>query len=210
MKIEKSEKEAVLLRTILIFTMIVLTAALRLAPHPWNFTPVGAMALFSGALVRDRRLAFLFPLLVMFATDAIIGFNKLSPLVYASFLLSVLIGRFLNQKRNLLRISGATFLGALQFFLITNLGVWALSEQLPTHRRGSDGVLSRRPAPLLEHARRRCYLRHPALRQLRLGRAPGAESPRRGAARCAPNAQAEQQTALGITFSLTSIPKYVY
>jgi hypothetical protein len=29
----------------------------------------------------------------MFATDAIMGFNKLTPLVYASFLLSVLIGR---------------------------------------------------------------------------------------------------------------------
>src|SRR5260370_40347987 len=131
MKIEKSEKEAVLLRTLLIFTMIVLTAALRLAPHPWNFTPVGAMALFSGAMVRDRRLAFLFPLLVMFATDAIIGFNKLSPLVYASFLLSVLIGRFLNQKRNLLPISGATFLGALQCFLITNFGVWAFLDSYP-------------------------------------------------------------------------------
>src|SRR5258708_8831941 len=133
MKIEKSEKEAVLLRTILIFTMIVLTAALRLAPHPWNFTPVGAMALFSGAMVRDRRMAFLFPLLVMFATDAIIGFNRLSPLVYASFLLSVLISRLLNQKRDLLRISGATFLGSLQFFLITNFGAWAfLGSYRPT------------------------------------------------------------------------------
>src|SRR6266852_1389791 len=131
MKIEKSEKEAVLLRTLLIFTMIVLAAALRLAPHPWNFTPIGAIALFSGATLRDHRLAFLFPLLVMFATDAIIGFNKLSLLVYASFLLSVLIGRFLNQKRNLLRISGATFLGALQFFLITNFGVWAFLNSYP-------------------------------------------------------------------------------
>src|SRR6266446_9800633 len=93
MLIEKSERDSLLLRTILIFTMIILAAALRLAPHPWNFTPVGAIALFSGAMVRDRRVAFLFPLLVMFATDAIIGFNRLSPLVYASFLLSVLIGR---------------------------------------------------------------------------------------------------------------------
>ena len=93
MKMEKSEKEAVLLRNTLIFAVIVLAAALRLAPHPWNFTPVGAIALFSGAMVRDRRLAFLFPTLVMFATDAIIGFNKLSFLVYASFLLSVFIGR---------------------------------------------------------------------------------------------------------------------
>ena len=93
MKMEKSEKESVLIRTILIFAMIVLAAAVRLAPHPWNFTPVGAIALFSGAMVRDRRVAFLVPVLVMFATDLVIGFNKLSPLVYASFLLSVLIGR---------------------------------------------------------------------------------------------------------------------
>ena len=128
---EKSEKEAVVLRTILIFAMIVLAAALRLAPHPWNFTPIGAIALFSGAMVRDRRAALLFPVLVMFATDLISGFNKLSPLVYASFLISVLIGRLLNQKRNLLRIGGATFLGALQFFLITNFAVWAFLKSYP-------------------------------------------------------------------------------
>src|ERR1700719_3663058 len=146
MNMEKSEKESLLLRALLIFTMIVLAAALRLAPHPWNFTPVGAIALFSGAMVHDRRPAFLFPLLVMFATDAIIGFNKLSPLVYASFLLSVFIGRALAgehfsapqrakresepdadplvQKYAFPRIGGATLLGALQFFIITNFGVW--------------------------------------------------------------------------------------
>jgi hypothetical protein len=128
---ENSEKETVVLRAILIFAMTGLAAALRLAPHPWNFTPVGAIALFSGAMVRDRRVAFLFPVLVMFATDLIIGFNKLSPLVYACLLLSVLIGRFLNQKRNLPRIGGATFLGALQFFLITNFGVWAFLHSYP-------------------------------------------------------------------------------
>jgi hypothetical protein len=116
--------------------MIVLAAALRLAPHPWNFTPVGAIALFSGAMLRDRRLVFLFPLLVMFATDALIGFNKLTPLVYASFLLSVGIGRFLSQKRNVIRIGLATFLGALQFFLITNLGVWAFLNSYPPTRAG--------------------------------------------------------------------------
>ncbi len=125
MEQNNSEKHEFVVRTILIFAMIVFAAGLRLAPHPWNFTPVGAIALFSGAMVRDRRLGFLFPLLVMFATDAIIGFNKLSPLVYGSFLISVGIGRFLSHKRNIFRIGGATFLGALQFFLITNFGVWA-------------------------------------------------------------------------------------
>jgi hypothetical protein len=151
---EKSNKEAVLLRTTLIFAMIVLATALRLAPHPWNFTPVGAIGLFSGAMVRDRRLAFLFPMLVMCATDAIIGFNKLSPLVYASFLLSVLIGRAVvgaclsasqsrpepaapAKKRVGTRIAAATFLGALQFFLITNFGVWAF---LGTYPRTGAGL----------------------------------------------------------------------
>jgi len=136
MPIEKSEKESLVFRTILIFAMMVLAAALRLAPHPWNFAPVGAIALFSGAMVRDRRLAFFFPLVVMFATDAIIGFNKLSPLVYTSFLFSVLIGRFLKEKRTLLRISGGTFLGALQFFLITNFGVWAFLDSYPRTSAG--------------------------------------------------------------------------
>jgi Family of unknown function (DUF6580) len=128
---EKYENEAVLLRTTLIFAVIVLAAALRLAPHPWNFTPVGAIALFSGAMVRDQRRAFLFPMLLMLATDIIIGFNILSPLVYVSFLLSVLIGRLLTQKRSLIRIGGATFLGSLQFFLITNFGAWAFLNTYP-------------------------------------------------------------------------------
>src|SRR6202049_4657270 len=138
-EINNSEKHDFMVRTILVFAVIVFAAALRLAPHPWNFTPVGAIALFSGAMVRDRRLAFLFPLLVMFATDAIVGFNKLSPLVYASFLISVLIGRFLNQKRSILRIGGATLLGALQFFIITNFGVWAFLNSYP---RTGAGLLT--------------------------------------------------------------------
>jgi hypothetical protein len=135
-KIDSSEKDNLMLRAVLIFGMIAIAAALRLAPHPWNFTPVGAIALFSGAMVRDRRIAFLFPVLVMFATDLTIGFNKLSPLVYASFLVSVAIGRVLNQRRNLLRIGGATFLGALQFFIITNFGVWAFLNSYPRHAAG--------------------------------------------------------------------------
>ena len=44
-----SENKPALLRSLLIFAMVVLVAALRLAPHPWNFTPVGAIAgLFGG------------------------------------------------------------------------------------------------------------------------------------------------------------------
>ncbi len=50
-----SQKEILLYRTLLALALIVLAAALRIAPHPWNFTPVGAMALFSGAVLKDPR-----------------------------------------------------------------------------------------------------------------------------------------------------------
>lgn len=120
-----------LLRTTLVLALIALAAALRIAPHPWNFTPVGAMALFSGAVIRNRYIAMAFPLLAMFAGDVLVGFHKLMPVVYASFLLSVAIGSLLREKRSIVRIAGATFLGALQFFLVTNLAVWAFLGSYP-------------------------------------------------------------------------------
>jgi hypothetical protein len=131
MNTEISPKENLLSRTLLALAMIVLAAALRIAPHPWNFTPVGAMALFSGAVVRDRRLAFLFPLLALLAGDLLIAFHKLLPLVYASSLLSVAIGMWLRDRRTAPRIAAMTVLGAIQFFVITNLGVWAFLDSFP-------------------------------------------------------------------------------
>ncbi len=131
MNLESSEKETAVLRTIIVFVLVLLAAILRIAPHPWNLTPIGAMALFSGAMIKDRRLAFLFPLLALFVGDLFVGFHILIPIVYASFLLNVLIGRFLADHRTVVRIGGATFLAALQFFLITNFAVWALLGSFP-------------------------------------------------------------------------------
>jgi hypothetical protein len=128
---EKSSTHVFVLRSILAAVMIVLAAVLRIVPHPWNFTPIGAMALFSGAMFRDRRAAFLFPLVALFAGDLFVGLHRLIPVVYASFLLSVLIGTSLANRRGLLRIGGAVFLGALQFFLVTNFAVWQLFGTYP-------------------------------------------------------------------------------
>src|SRR3984893_19365629 len=92
---EKSSLHFLLLRAILAAVMIILAAVLRIVPHPWNFTPIGAMALFSGAMFRDRRVAFLFPLAALFAGDLFVGLHRLISVVYASFRLSRLIGTWL-------------------------------------------------------------------------------------------------------------------
>jgi hypothetical protein len=139
MNTQISEKENLLYRTLLALAIIALAAALRIAPHPWNFTPVGAMALFSGAIIRDRRLAFFFPIFALFVGDIFIGFHKLIPVVYASFLVSVAIGFWLRGRRTLGRITAATLLGAIQFFLVTNFAVWAFGLSYP---RNSAGLLA--------------------------------------------------------------------
>jgi hypothetical protein len=122
----KSERAALLLRAAVAVSLIVLSALLRILPHPWNFTPVGAMALFSGAMFRNRWIAFLLPLASLFAGDVFVGFHKLMITVYASFAVSVAIGRWLAENRSVTRIGGAVLLGALQFFVVTNFAMWAL------------------------------------------------------------------------------------
>jgi len=128
---EKSSTHVFVLRAILAAVMIILAAVVRILPHPWNFTPIGAMALFSGAMFRDRRVAFLFPLAALFAGDIFVGLYRIIPIVYASFLLSVLIGTLLTERRTILRIGGAVFLGALQFFLVTNAAIWRAFDTYP-------------------------------------------------------------------------------
>ncbi|HKW64452.1 MAG TPA: DUF6580 family putative transport protein [Candidatus Acidoferrum sp.] len=132
------QKENLLYRLLLALGIIVIAAALRIAPHPWNFTPVGAMALFSGAIIRDRRVAFAFPLLTLFAGDVFVGFYKpgVMLLVYTSFLVSVLIGRVLQGRRTVLYISAATLLGSAQFFLVTNFAIWWLLNSYPKTAAG--------------------------------------------------------------------------
>jgi hypothetical protein len=131
MNTEMSQKENLLYRTLLALALILLAAALRIAPHPWNFTPVGAMALFSGAVLRDRRLAFFFPLLALFLGDIFIGFHKLMFVVYASFLVNVAIGLWLRDRHTIARITLATLLGAIQFFIVTNFAVWQFLSGFP-------------------------------------------------------------------------------
>jgi hypothetical protein len=114
-------------RTIVITVMVLAAAAIRLAPHPMNFAPIGALALFGGAYFSSKRQAFVVPLLSLMIGDAVTGFHQLIPFVYASFLLSVAIGFWLRRKRSAARIGAATLAGAIQFFLVTNFALWASS-----------------------------------------------------------------------------------
>jgi hypothetical protein len=128
---QPAKHEGTIFRTMLIVGMIFFAAIIRIVPHPWNLAPVGAMALFSGAVIRNRVMAFVFPLLAMLAGDWFVGFHILIPVVYVSFLISTGIGMWLRERRSAVRLGGAVLFGAIQFFLITNFGVWMFLNSYP-------------------------------------------------------------------------------
>jgi len=114
------------------FTLTVLAALLRLAPHPPNFTPIGAAALFGGARLRGWQ-AYCVPLLAMLVTDPIrsrmegsyAAYSWGTLVVYACFLVNVLLGRiFLRHSSKVWRIGLVVLAGSVQFYLITNLFTW--------------------------------------------------------------------------------------
>ncbi|QQG50051.1 MAG: hypothetical protein HZB70_00480 [Candidatus Berkelbacteria bacterium] len=104
--------------------LIVISVIGRLIPHPANFTPLGATALFGGSKL-ERPWNYLAPLFVLFVTDLIIGLHGTMPYVYGAFVLNVWLGeRLLSKRPKMLRVAGVGLTGAVMFFIISNFGVW--------------------------------------------------------------------------------------
>lgn len=114
-------------------SLTVVAALLRLIPHPPNFAPVGATAVFGGARLRGWQ-AYVVPLLAMLLTDPLRswmegGYPAYSwgtLVVYGCFMISVVLGRvFLRKSSSPGRIAAVALAGSVQFFAFTNLAVWA-------------------------------------------------------------------------------------
>jgi hypothetical protein len=119
-----------IIRATIIIGMMVLAALTRLLPHPANFTAVLAVALFSGAKLKNKSLAVLLPMIVLMLTDLIKGFYSLMPYVYVCVVITSLIGIYVGRKSNPIMIIGGSLLGSLIFFLVTNAAVWSINPQL--------------------------------------------------------------------------------
>ena len=111
------------------FTLILFAALSRLLPHPPNFVPITALALFSGVYL-DRKEAFLVPILAMLLSDYVIGFHSGMIWVYGSFVAIGFMGLWLRNHPGMLTTAGATLVGSVLFYVVTNLGVWAMQPSL--------------------------------------------------------------------------------
>jgi len=122
--------------------VVVIAALSRLLPHPYNFTPVAAMALFGGAYLRNRSTAWGTTLAAMLLSDVLLhagyllgwraypGFHTLMPLVYLSIAGITLLGSRLYGRVSAGGVLANTLLGSLIFFIITNFGVFLLAKDL--------------------------------------------------------------------------------
>ena len=108
-------------KTHFVVGIIIIAILSRLIPHPPNFTPVTAVALFSIINFKNKYIAVSIPIICLFVSDLILGISLINLFVYFSFILISGIG-YLFGKINLKSI----LLSSLIFFIVTNFGVWLI------------------------------------------------------------------------------------
>lgn len=113
---------------VLPYALIAAGALLRLAPHPPNFAPIGALALFGGGVL-PLPWGVIIPLAAMVISDIGLGYmpgtDPGMAWVYGSFALIALLGYMaLRGRRSVLRIAGTSLAGSVLFYIVTNFGEW--------------------------------------------------------------------------------------
>ena len=117
--------------------LIILAGMSPLFPHPENFAPFTAIAVFAGVTFASGRAALIAPLLAIVLKDIVLefmyragltqsyGFYTEMWVIYGALALVALVGRLARGTRSPMVIAAATLTGSCLFFLITNLAVWA-------------------------------------------------------------------------------------
>ena len=119
-------------KKILFITLFIIVVALmRLIPHPPNFVPITAIAIFAGVRFNNIILAYAVPISIMLISDFFIGFSSISLFVYLAFIL-ITSYSYLIKKSSIKNI----LLSSIIFFIITNFGVWVLPGGYPNNIEG--------------------------------------------------------------------------
>ncbi len=122
--------------------LIVIASLYRIMPgRPYGFAPQIAMAIFGGAIIKDKKLAFLFPLLAMFVSDGLYellyinGVGSISGFYSGQLVNYILFGAltvfgFFIKNFNVKSIAIASFTAPTVYFLVSNFLVWASNSPL--------------------------------------------------------------------------------
>ncbi|MBO9154329.1 DUF6580 family putative transport protein [Chitinophaga sp. GCM10012297] len=128
-------------KILLIGGLIFLTVLGRLITNHlqiYNFTAMGAGALFAGVVLRDKKYAYAVPILALFLSDLFFQLFTSIPgfyggemfFVYGGFLLITFIGTRI-RKANPGNIFLASIASGLVFYLMSNFGTWLFRDMYP-------------------------------------------------------------------------------
>lgn len=140
------------MKQIAILGSIIIAASLsRFIPHPMNFAPLGAMALFGAAYFSNKQLGFLVPFLAWFASDLVLNnvfynqyfadFALFTPgafWIYGSMAAIFAIGAGLLRKITLPRLFVGSLSASVVFFVLSNFGVWMAGMGYPMTLAGLE------------------------------------------------------------------------
>jgi len=143
---------------LIIFTLVLVALATAckffFGPNlDWSgFSPVIAVALFSGFIIKQKDMSFLLPLLALFISDAVIqllyirgefpyaGFYSGQWKNYLILLTATLIGWLLKGRSNTSLLMGAVAAPTV-FFLISNFSVWLATTEA-TYAKDFSGLIT--------------------------------------------------------------------
>lgn len=124
--------------TLIIAGILVIAAALsRVLLYPDNFSPIIGMAIFAGAVIKDRRFAFALPLVAMFLSDVLFEVFNIAPgfwgwgqLVGYGILALITVLAFSMKKINVMSVAGYSVGASLLFFLLSNSAFFIFDNQV--------------------------------------------------------------------------------
>jgi hypothetical protein len=126
-------------------TLLAIATLGRLVPHPPNFTPIGAIALYGGARF-SKTHAIVLVLATMLLSDWLLAeltgassSGAVSLAVYLSLAAVVFVGRWFQARPGRSRFVIAILGTSTLFFLTTNLAVWLFETLYP---KTLDGLLA--------------------------------------------------------------------
>jgi hypothetical protein len=141
---------------IFLFILVTVSTLVKIICAPQinlsGFTCVIAVSLFAGLTIKDKKFAFLFPLVTLLTSDILLqglhalnifpypGFYSGQILNYVLFLLLTLIGILLRNYK-IAGIVAAAFIGPTVFFLLSNFIVWKTQGAVMGYSNNFSGLM---------------------------------------------------------------------
>ena len=97
-----------------------------------NFTPIGAIALFAGAKLSNRKMRYIFPIAVLLASDILMSPSETSSgflysgwmWTYLAFIATVFFGERISKVVKFTTLFTASVASALCHWVLADFGVW--------------------------------------------------------------------------------------